>query len=202
VKLELLPDPEPLIYAPHAQNIWSTVTWFAVRASVNPATLAGAIRHEMMQIDSQQPIDQVGSLEQLHSNQFAEPRFQTAVMGAFAGLALLLAAVGIYGVNAHAMAQRRHEIGVRMALGASPGMVLREVMTQGIRLTAIGIVAGLLGAVAIASLLKRVLVGVSATDPLTLGAVALTLAGVAAVACYFPARKATRIDPSVALRQD
>jgi len=202
VKLELLPDPEPLIYAPHAQNIWSTVTWFAVRASVNPATLAGAIRHEMMQIDSQQPIDQVGSLEQLHSNQFAEPRFQTAVMGAFAGLALLLAAVGIYGVNAHAMAQRRHEIGVRMALGASPGMVLREVMTQGIRLTAIGIVAGLLGAVAIASLLKSVLVGVSATDPLTLGAVALTLAGVAAVACYFPARKATRIDPSVALRQD
>jgi ABC-type antimicrobial peptide transport system permease subunit len=122
------------------------------------------------------------------------------LMGAFAVMALILAAVGIYGVNAYAVVQRTHEIGVRMALGASSGDVLRDVIGQGMRLTAMGIGIGLLGALAIASVLRSVLVGVSATDPVTLLSVALLLAIVAAVACFIPAHKATRIDPAIALR--
>jgi putative ABC transport system permease protein len=123
------------------------------------------------------------------------------LMAVFAGVALLLAAVGIYGVNAYAVAQRRHEIGVRMALGATPAIVLREMVRQGLGLTAIGIVVGLAGALAIASVLKSLLVGVSATDPTTLLIVSACLAVVAAVACYIPARRATKIDPAEALRQ-
>ena len=123
-------------------------------------------------------------------------------MDVFALLALLLAVVGIYGVSAYAVVQRRHEIGLRMALGATQGIVLREVIGQGLRLTAIGIVVGLIGAVAISSLLKSLLVGVSATDPVTLLTVAALLALVASVACYIPAQRAARIDPAIALRQD
>jgi ABC-type antimicrobial peptide transport system permease subunit len=173
-----------------------------VRSAGNPAGLSAAIRHELMQIDKDQPIDQVSSVEQTFSNRFADARFQTQLMGAFALVALLLAIVGIYGVNSYVVAQRRHEIGLRMALGATPSRVLREVLGQGMRLTAIGIVIGLTGAAAIASLLKSVLVGVSATDPAMFAGVALLLAFVAAIACYIPARKATRIDPALALRQE
>ena len=136
------------------------------------------------------------------STQLAQPRFQTQLMGAFALLALALATIGIYSVNAYAVVQRRHEIGVRLALGASPGAVLREIIGQGMRVTAIGIAVGLVGAVVIASALNRVLVGVSATDPWTLAGVALLLALVAALACYIPARRATQIDPAIALRPD
>jgi predicted permease len=203
VKLsDLTAGPEPMLYVPQEQNLWSAVSWFVVRSAGNPAGLSAAIRHELMQIDKDQPIDQVSSVEQTFSNRFADARFQTQLMGAFALVALLLAIVGIYGVNSYVVAQRRHEIGLRMALGASPSRVLREVLGQGMRLTAIGIVIGLTGAAAIASLLKSVLVGVSATDPAMLAGVALLLAFVAAIACYIPARKATRIDPALALRQE
>ncbi len=203
VKLaDLASEAEPMLYAPQAQNLWSAVSWFVVRSSGNPAGLAAGIRHELMEIDKEQPIDQVSSVEQTFSNRFAEPRFQTQLMGAFALVALLLAIVGIYGVNSYVVAQRRHEIGLRMALGASPGRVLREMLVQGMRLTAIGIAIGLAGAAGIASLLKSVLVGVSATDPATLAGVALLLAFVAAIACYIPARRATQIDPALALRQE
>lgn len=195
-------DPEPIIYAPDPQNVWNTVVWFAVRTTSNPANLAGAVRRELMAMDKEQPIDQAGSLEQTFARQFAEPDFQTELMGAFAVLALILAVVGIYGVNAYLVVERRHEIGVRMALGATPRDVLVQILGSGMRLSAIGIAIGLIGAVAIASLLKSVLVGVSATDPFTLAGVAAILALVAAIACYIPARKATRIDPAAALRED
>ncbi len=203
VKLaDLTANAEPLIYAPYAQNVWDPGAWFAVRTEVDPAGLTAAIRNEMAGLDKEQPIDQVGALGLKLANHYAQPRFQTELMGAFASLALLLAVVGIYGVNAYAVVQRRHEIGVRMALGASPGMILREILGQGIRLTAIGIGVGLAGAMAIGSLLKSLLVGVSATDPLTLLAVAALLALVSIAACYFPARRATRIDPAVSLRPE
>jgi putative ABC transport system permease protein len=122
------------------------------------------------------------------------------MMGAFAGLALLLAVVGIYGVNAYAVSQRRHEIGVRLALGATQAMVLKEIVGRGLLLTGVGIVAGIGGALATATLLKSVLVGVSATDPLTLAGVALAMVVTSLVACYIPARRATQIDPASALR--
>ncbi len=196
------PVPRPIVYAAQTQNSWSPVTWFAVRTSGEPGLLAGAVRAELAKIDREEPIDQLSTLEETFTNDFAEPRFQTVMMSGFAVLALLLAVIGIYGVNAYGVAQRRHEIGVRMALGARPMTVLGEVMAGGMRLTAIGIVAGLGGAMAGASLLRSVLVGISATDPLTLVTVALVLAAVSAIACYLPARRAMRVDPAQALRQD
>jgi len=203
VKLgRLAAEPTPILYVPQAQNLWRRVSWFAIRTRVDPSSLAGAVRHEMAEMDNDQPIDQLGTLDQTLSNQFAEPRFQARFMEAFAGLALILAVVGIYGVNAHAVAQRRHEIGLRMALGATPGRVLRDTVGEGLKLAAYGIAAGTAGALAIASGLRSVLVGVSATDPVTLAAVALFLALAAAAACYIPALKATHIDPAIALRED
>jgi predicted permease len=202
VKLtDLTAPPEPVVYAPHSQNLWSAIAWFAMRTSMDPAGLTAAIRREMSILDKDQPISQVTSIDQTLTTRSAGPRFQTQLMAVFAGVALLLAAVGIYGVNAYAVAQRRHEIGVRMALGATPAIVLREMVRQGLGLTAIGIVVGLAGALAIASVLKSLLVGVSATDPTTLLIVSAFLAVVAAVACYIPARRATKIDPAEALRQ-
>jgi len=193
---------EPLIYVPQAQNVWSDVTWFAVKTSVEAASAAPAVRAELSKIDPGAPVDQLETLEQAFSNQFTEPRFQAQIMSGFAALALILAVIGIYGVNAYAVAQRRHEIGVRMALGASPGAVLFQVWGSGMRVTLIGIAAGLAGAVAAASLLRSVLVGVSATDPATLGIVAVLLACVSAIACFLPARHAARVDPAVSLRDE
>jgi putative ABC transport system permease protein len=191
---------DPILYVPHAQNVWSPAVFFTLRSSMDLTGLTAAIRRELLAIDPEQPISQVGSLEQTLVRLAALPRFQMQLMAAFAGLALLLAVVGIYGVNAYAVSQRRHEIGVRMALGATPGNVLREMIGQGMVLTALGIVTGVGGSLAVASLLRSVLVGVSATDPATLGGVAVAMALVAALACYVPARRATRIDPAVALR--
>jgi len=191
---------DPILYVPHAQNIWSQAVFFTLRSSMDPTGLTAAIRRELLSMDPEQPISQVGSLEQTLVRLAALPRFQMQLMGAFAALALLLAVVGIYGVNAYSVSQRRHEIGVRMALGATPGIVLREMIGQGMTLTIIGILTGICGSIAIASLLKSVLVGVSATDPMTLGGVAVAMALVAALACYVPARRATRIDPAIALR--
>jgi putative ABC transport system permease protein len=191
---------DAILYASHAQNVWSPGMFFTLRATADPTGLTAAIRRELLALDPEQPISQVGLLEQTLGDRSADPRFQMQLMGAFAALALLLAVVGIYGVNAYAVAQRRQEIGVRMALGATPGIVLREMIGQGMKLTVIGIVAGIAGSLAIAKLLKSLLVGVSPTDPLTLGGVALAMALVAALACYIPARRATRIDPAIALR--
>lgn len=202
VKLsDLAAEAEPLVYVPHPQNVRSTAMWFAIRTSMDPAGLTAALRRELEALDKDQPISQLGSLEETLTTRSAEPRFQAQVMSVFALLALVLAAVGIYGVNACSVAARRHEIGVRMALGATPRAVLGQMIGQGMRLTCIGIGFGLLGALAIASILKSVLVGVSATDPKMLMSMALFLAMVAAVACYIPARKATRIDPALALRE-
>ncbi len=193
-------DADPMIYAPHAQHVWNQVMWFAVRTRVHPGAVAEAVRRELMAIDKEQPIDQAGAMQQSFDLSFAEPRFQMQIMSGFALLALILAVVGIYGVNSYAVAQRRHEIGVRMALGATPGAVLAEVLGQGMRLAAIGIAIGMVGAIAAASALRSVLVGISATDPLTLAAASLTLAAAAALACVIPAHRATRIDPARALR--
>jgi putative ABC transport system permease protein len=203
VKLaDLAANPEPMIYVPHAQNPFSRGVWFAARTAGNPAALASAVRGEFMTIDKEQPVEQVGSLDQMLSNQLAQPRFQTGLMASFAFMALLLAVLGIYGVNAYAVAQRRNEIGLRMALGASQGAVLRQVIGQGMLPTGIGIIAGVLGAAGTTSLLRSVLVGTDALDPIAFLGAAVVLASAAALACYFPARRATRIDPAIVLRME
>jgi putative ABC transport system permease protein len=203
VKLgDLSAAPEPILYLPLAQNIWSTVTYLTVRTRANATSLAPAIRREMTDLDKEQPVDQMGSMEQTFSDQFAEPRFQSLLMGAFAGLALILAVVGIYGVNAYAVTQRRRELGVRIALGARPSDVLRETLGEGLKLSAVGIVLGVAGAYALSSLFRSVLVGAAGINTLTLLGAAGVLAAVALIACYLPARRAIRIDPAAALRQE
>ena len=199
---DLSEERRPVIYVPLPQNPFSRAVWFAIRSKSAPLTLGSSVRGEFVAMDREQPVEQVGSLEQMLTSQFAQPRFQTELMSSFALMALILASIGIYGVNAYSVSQRRNEIGLRMALGASQGAVLREVIGQGMRLIAIGIVAGLLGAEAIAFWLRSVLVGAGHPDPVAFLGAALLLAIVATLACYFPARKATRIDPAIALRAE
>lgn len=136
------------------------------------------------------------------SNATAQPRFQTVLLGLFSGAALLLAAVGIYSVMAYLVRQRRHELGIRMALGASPRHILRFVIGQGMRYVLVGVVLGLAASFAFMRLIKSLFFDVSATDPLTFVMVTLLLVGVALVACYLPARHATRVNPAIALRRE
>jgi putative ABC transport system permease protein len=202
VRSELAQESKPMIYVPHPQNPFSRGVWFAARTTGNPAALASAVRAEFLAIDKEEPVEQVGRLAQMLETQLAQPRFQTGLMGSFAVVALLLAVLGIYGVNAYAVTQRRNELGLRMALGASRGSVLRLVIWQGMLPTGIGIVLGLVGAAGATSLLRSVLVGADALDPIAFLGAALVLASAAALACYFPARRATRIDPAIILRQE
>lgn len=195
-------DLKPMIYVPHSQNPWSRGVWFVARTEGNPTALAPALRAEFMAIDREQPLEEFGTLEDRLRNQFAEPKFQTGLMISFALVALILAALGIYGVNAYAVAQRQSEIGLRMALGASRGSVMRQVVSKGMAPTIIGIVVGLVGAVAVSLWLRSALVGTRAVDPVTFLAAALLLAMVAGIACLIPAVKATRIDPAIALRTE
>jgi putative ABC transport system permease protein len=189
-----------MIYVPHSQNPFSRGVWFAARTAGDPAALASAVRGEFAAIDKEEPVEQLGSLDEMLANQLAQPRFQAGLMGSFALVALLLAVIGIYGVNAYSVTQRRSEIGLRMALGATRGAVLRLIVGQGMLPTAIGIAVGLLGAAATTSLLRTVLVGAGPLDPLAFLVAALVLASTAALACCFPAWRATRIDPAIILR--
>lgn len=192
----------PLLYVPLAQNVWSTAHWMAVRTVGDPGSVAAAVRRVIQEMDANQPLDSATSLEGSLASQFAEPRFQSGLMGVFALLAVALAVTGIYGVNAYAVTQRRREIGVRLALGATPGDILWDVVGRGMRLTGVGIVLGLGGAVVLNGLLASALVDVGGMEAgPVLGAAGL-LAVVAAVACYLPARRATRIDPATALRNE
>jgi putative ABC transport system permease protein len=199
---DLLADAKPVVYVPHAQNPFSSGVWFAARTAGNPSALASAVRAEFQSIDKEEPVEQLGTLDQTLAAQLAQPRFQTGLMGSFAVVALLLAVLGIYGVNAYAVTQRRNELGLRMALGASRGSVLRLVIGQGMIPTGIGILIGIAGAAATTSWLRSILVGADAVDPVAFLGAAGILAAAAILACYFPARRAMRIDPATVLRMD
>lgn len=153
-------------------------------------------------MDRQIPVSNVQSMDELLSVSLAEERFDMLLLGAFAGLALILAAVGIYGVMAYTVSQRTHEIGIRIALGAQRGDVVRLVVGQGAKLALAGIIVGLAGAFALTRLMASLLFDVTPTDPLTFAAVAIVLAMVALAACYIPARRAMRVDPMTALRYE
>jgi putative ABC transport system permease protein len=142
----------------------------------------------------------IRTMEENLSASVAQPRFRTVLLAILAGLALLIAAVGIYGVIAFSVSQRTREIGTRMALGSTPGQIFQLVIGDGLRLTAIGIVIGLVAGIGFARVLSSFLFQIGLVEPLSMTAVVLLLAGVALIACYIPARRATRVDPTVALR--
>jgi putative ABC transport system permease protein len=194
-----------LVYAPltqHRREGWSNSLMLAVQTSTTPEALTARIREQVRALDSDQPVTSVRTMDQLLSRTLSEAKFSLLLFGLFAALALLLAAIGIYGVMATAVTQRTHEIGLRMALGAQKRDVLRLVIGQGMMLVVIGVAAGLASAVVLTRLMSSLLFGVSATDPLTLGLITLLLGAVALLACYLPARRATKVDPLVALRYE
>src|SRR5262245_36432401 len=198
----LVEEPPMRFYKPYAQDAWSSMT-LVVRSGVDASSLSAAVRREVMAVDRNQPVFGARTLTQLFSASIAQQRFSALLMAAFAGLALLLAVIGIYGVFAYSVAQRTREIGIRMALGAQTPDVLRLVLRQGTALTVIGVAIGLLASFALTRFMKKMLFGfVSPTDPATFVSIALLLAVIALLACYVPARRATKVDPMVALRCD
>ena len=173
-----------------------------VRTASDPLSISTAIRREVQALDRNQPIYNVSTMEQTLDQSLATQRLATTLLALFAGVALILAAVGIYGVMAYSVTQRKHEIGIRMALGAQRRDVLKLVVSQGMLLALLGVGLGLIAAFALTRLMASLLYGVSATDPVTFAGIALLLALVALIANYIPARRATKIDPMIALRYE
>jgi putative ABC transport system permease protein len=202
VKFGALDAPAPPeVYLPHAQHPISDLTIVA-RTAGEPTSIVPSARAALAAMDRELPMADILTMNDLVGRSIAERRFVMLLIGAFATLAVALAAIGIYGVLAFIVTQRVQEIGVRLAIGAAPGDVVRLFVREGVVLTALGLVFGLAGALAAAQALTSLLFGVNATDPSTFAAVAIALAAVAFVASYVPARRAARVDPMSALRTD
>jgi putative ABC transport system permease protein len=202
IRYRELVEPRPSLYLPVRQFGGPVPLRLAVRTEVEPASVIPALRAALYEVDEELLLVDAAPMRQLLAAPLARPRFSAALLGAFAALALVLAAVGIYGVMAAYVRQRSHEIGVRMALGAAAGDVRRLVLGQGLALSVAGAAVGTVAALAGTRALAAVLFGVSPTDPLTFAAVASILLAVALAASYLPARRATRIDPIVTLRSE
>jgi putative ABC transport system permease protein len=194
--------PRPEIYLPYGQHDFFAPDYLAVRTAGDPMSVANAVREQIWAVDKDQPVTDVMPLEDMLSDYLAPRELQSSLLGGFAGFALLLAALGIYAVLAFSVAQRTQEIGVRVALGAQQRDILRNVFSQGLKLAGIGVVIGVVGALALSQLVASLLFGVSATDPWTLAGAVAVLLLVALAACYIPARRAMRVDPIVALRYE
>lgn len=197
----LVEQPEPTVYFPHPELTYPFMT-LVLRTSGNPTDIAPAVRREVRQIDPEQPVSDVRTMNQVLADTVARARFNTLLLALFAGLATLLAAVGIFGVMNYSLTLRTREIGLRMALGAQHREVQMLMLKQGMLLTLIGTVIGIAGALALTRLMSSLLFGVKPTDPATFTVIGLFLMMVALIACYLPARRATRIDPMIALRAE
>ena len=194
---------DPEVYVPHLQGARRETVgnmFVVVRTNSDPMKLASVVQSRILAIDKDQPIANVVTMEKLLADSLSQPRFNMLLLGIFAGMALVMAVAGIYGVASYSVSQRTHEIGIRMALGAQQSDVLKLIIGQGLILVTIGLVLGLGAAFALTRLMTSLLYGVSVTDPLTFAGIALLLAGVALVANYIPARRATQVDPMEVLR--
>jgi putative ABC transport system permease protein len=197
--VSLREEPPPYIYLPHGQFPRHGMT-LVVRAANDPKALIGVVQKEAHALDSELPVFNIRTLDQYMASSVAEPKFSALLLGLFAGLALTLSCIGLYGVMSYVVAQRTRELGIRMALGARTRDVLKLVVRQGMGLTLLGAAIGVAVAVALTRMMKSWLFGVSPTDPLTFAAAALLLTIVALLSCWIPARRATKVDPITALR--
>jgi len=193
--------PEPTIYTPYAQRPVAE-PYFVIRTRQAPLSALPEIRAAIHQVDRDIALAEIRTMEEVLSASVTDSRFLTILLGLFGALALFIAAIGVYGVISYSVSQRTHEIGVRMALGAERKEVLKLVVGQGLKLAVIGVVLGVVAALALTRFMASVLYGVKPTDALTFGAVSLVLLAVALSASYIPARRATRVDPMVALRYE
>ena len=189
-------------YLPYAQRPTQSSMFLVLRTTGDPNNIAGMVRSSVRNLDKDLPVFRVMTMEQLVADSMAQRRFTLWLLGIFAITALLLAAVGLYGVLAYSVSQRSHEIGIRMALGAQGRDVQKMVVGQGMKLVLLGTGIGLVGAFVLMRLMASLLFGVGAADPLTYVVIASLLAGVALLACWIPARRATKVDPMIALRYE
>jgi putative ABC transport system permease protein len=201
VRPQLTAPPESVTYFPIAQRP-PDAAYLVAHSTQNPTVMSPALRGVVRAVDKNEPISSISTMEQFISQSVAQPRFRTLLLGIFAGLAFLLAVVGIYGIVSYSVSQRTHEIGIRMALGAERRNVLGLVVGQGMAVTLIGIGVGLVAAFGLTRLLASFLYGVRPTDPVTFVAVSAVFIAVALLASYIPARRATKVDPIVALRYE
>ena len=195
-------EPSAEIYLPYTENFLPAGLALVVRTSQPPSRIARSLRDAVLAVDRDVPLERIATMDDVIAREFATPRFHMVLIAAFAGLALALAGVGIYGVIAYSVAQRRREIGIRMALGASAAGVLASILREAALVAGVGVLAGVVAAVAATRALATLLFGVKPVDPLTFAAVALVLLGVALAAAWIPARRAMRVDPMVALRYE
>ncbi len=201
-QFDLTSEVRPQMYLTYEQAGFFAPRHLVVSTEGDPLALAGTVRKTVWEVDRDQPVSNVNTMEGVLAESIARQRFSTLLLGVFAGVALVLAAVGIYGVMSYSMAQRTREIGIRMALGAQKWDVLKLAVGQGLKLVAIGVGLGLVGAFALTRVMTSLLFNVSATDPATLVTISLVLVAVALLASYIPARRAAKVDPLIALRYE
>jgi predicted lysophospholipase L1 biosynthesis ABC-type transport system permease subunit len=193
---------KPGVYLPYGPKAGDLPEYLVVRTSGSPEEIAGAVRRIVGGVDPDQPVSAVRSMDEIVDLDVADRQQQMVLLAVFAGLALLLASIGLYGVLSYAVMQRSREIGLRMALGASSGSVMRMVVARGLSLTGVGLALGLALAWALTRTLQNLLFGVAAGDPATFITVVAVLGTIALAACYLPARRASRLDPIAVLRAD